>query len=109
MNWREDKAILVLGFFTVFFTGVTLMVVWLRPNDGQTYQTFVATMSGFTGALLLHLNPRKAPPAGSTTRTITEQSTQTPPTSPPPPTASAPEVVRGGFGNTGQTAPEATL
>jgi hypothetical protein len=79
MNWREDKAIIVLGFFTVFFAAITLGIVWLRPNDGQTYQTFVATMSGFTGALLLHLNPQKVPPAGSLTDTQTHQITKIPP------------------------------
>lgn len=72
-NWREDKAILVLGFFTCFFSCITLGVVWLRPTDGQTYQTFVSLLSGFVGAILLHLNPQKVPPAGSTTTTTTEQ------------------------------------
>lgn len=79
MNWREDKAILTLGFFTFFFSLVTLLIVWLRPNDGQTYQTFVSLLSGFVGALLLHLNPQKVPPAGSTTVTETKQTTAIPP------------------------------
>ena len=42
MNWREDKAVFVLGFFTLFFSLIALLIVWLRPNDGQTYQTFVS-------------------------------------------------------------------
>lgn len=57
-NWKDDKAIIVLGFFTVFFAGITLGIVWLRPTDGQTYQTFVSLLSGFAGAVLLHLNPQ---------------------------------------------------
>ena len=77
-NWREDKAILTLAFFTVFFACITLGVVWLRPNDGQTYQTFVSLLSGFVGAILLHLNPQKVPPAGSTTVTTTEQTVNVP-------------------------------
>lgn len=78
MNWREDKAIITLGFFTVFFAFITLGVVLLRPNDGQTYQTFVSLLSGFAGAILLHLNPQKVAPPGSTTVTSTEQVTETP-------------------------------
>jgi hypothetical protein len=77
-NWREDKAILTLGFFTVFFACITLGVVWLRPDDGQTYQTFVSLLSGFVGAILLHLNPQKVPPQGSTTTTTTEQTVEIP-------------------------------
>ena len=78
-NWREDKAILVLGFFTVFFAGITLVIVWLRPNDGQTYQTYVSLLSGFAGAMLLHLNPQKAPPAGSITTSDFHQESKVPP------------------------------
>jgi hypothetical protein len=85
MNWREDKAILVLGFFTVFFAGITLLVVWLRPSDGQTYQTFVSLLSGFVGALLLHLNPQKVAPPGTTTVTDTHVASSVPPTPVDPP------------------------
>lgn len=67
MNWREDKELFVLAFFTVFFSVISLLVVWLRPNDGQTYQTFVSLLSGCAGALLLRLNPSKVAPQGSTT------------------------------------------
>lgn len=85
MNWREDKAILVLGFFTVFFAGITLLIVWLRPNDGQTYQTFVSLLSGFVGALLLHLNPQKVAPPGTTTVSDTHVASSVPPAPPVPP------------------------
>jgi len=68
MKWQEDKAVFVLGFFTIFFTAIALVVVWLRPEDGQTYQTFVGLLSGFAGAILLKLNPSavKGPPSGPT-------------------------------------------
>jgi len=69
----------VLGFFTTLFAGITLGIVWLRPNDGQTYQTFVSLLSGFAGATLLHLNPQKVAPAGSTTTTNMEQVSTVPP------------------------------
>ena len=90
MNWREDKAVLVLGFFTIFFSGIALLIVWLRPNDGQTYQTFVSLLSGFVGALLLHLNPQKVSPAGSTTDTQTHRVETVPPVPVPLDTTLAP-------------------
>jgi hypothetical protein len=83
MNWREDKAILVLGFFTVVFSAITLLIVWLRPNDGQTYQTFVSLLSGFVGALLLRLNPQNVAPQGSTTVTDTHVTSSVPAAVPP--------------------------
>jgi hypothetical protein len=85
MNWREDKAILTLGFFTVFFAVIALLIVWFRPTDGQTYQTFVSLLSGFVGALLLHLNPQKVAPAGSTTVTDTHVASSVPPAPVVPP------------------------
>jgi hypothetical protein len=83
MTWREDKTLLTLAFFTVFFTVVVLAVVWLRPNDGQTFQTFVTMMAGFAGGLTLHLKGEKAPPPGSTTATTTTQVTEIPPAAKP--------------------------
>lgn len=79
MNWRDDKVILVLCFFTMMFSGITLTVVWLRPSDGQTFQTFTGLLSGFTGALLMHLRGEKGPPPGSTILTQSVQQTKTPP------------------------------
>jgi hypothetical protein len=85
MNWREDKAVFVLGFFTFFFSLITLLVVWLRPTDGQTYQTFVSLLSGFVGALLLHLNPQKVAAAGTTTVSDTHVASSVPPAPVVPP------------------------
>ena len=85
MNWREDKELFVLGFFTLFFSVVALLIVWLRPNDGQTYQTFVSLLSGFVGALLLRLNPQKVAPPGSTTITDTHVASSVPPAPVVPP------------------------
>ena len=64
MLWREDKILLMLGFFTVFFTAVTLVVVWARPDDGQTFTLFASTTTGFVGALLGWMRPpkKKVPP-----------------------------------------------
>ena len=85
MNWREDKSVLVLGFFTLFFSVVSLLIVWLRPSDGQTYQTFVSLLSGFVGAFLLHLNPQKVAPPGTTTVTDTHVASSVPPAPVVPP------------------------
>lgn len=78
MTWREDKTLLVLAAFTVLFAAITLLVVWLRPNDGQTYQTFVTQLAGFSGALMMHLKGEKVAPPGSTTVTNVEQVTKVP-------------------------------
>lgn len=99
MDWKNDKALVVLSFFTIFFAGVTLGVAFLRPNDGQLYQTFVSLLSGFGGAILLHLKPADKPiPPGTATDTTTHQVTVTPPPLPP--------IERGGFGATGTEVPE---
>lgn len=67
MNWHEDKTLLILCGSVVFFTFVTMTVVYTRPTDTQFYQLFSTTLSGFAGALLLKLTgkdgePPKAPP-----------------------------------------------
>lgn len=67
ISWKEDKNVIVNSFFIIFFTFVILVVVWLRPSDGQTYQTFVAMLSGFGGALLMDMKTVKTPPTGSST------------------------------------------
>lgn len=72
MTWREDKTLVILSFFTIFFTLVVLIVVWFRPNDGQIYQTFATMMSGFSGALTMYLTGGKALPSGTTKLTVTE-------------------------------------
>jgi hypothetical protein len=79
LNWREDKTLLILCAFTFFFTMVTLSVVWLRPTDGQTYQTCSGLLTGFAGALMMHLKGEKVPPAGSTTDVQTHQVVKIPP------------------------------
>ena len=55
MDWKTDKATLILCGAVVFFTMVTLLVVYTRPEDTQFYQLFSTTLSGFSGALLLKL------------------------------------------------------
>ena len=79
MNWREDKTLFILAFFTIFFTLVVLAVVTGKPDDGQTFSTFTTLLAGFAGALTRHLtgDPHSAPP-GSTTFTKTDQVIVTP-------------------------------
>lgn len=61
MNWHEDKALFLLSFFVVFFTVVTLIVVWKRPDDGQTFTLFASSVTSFLGALLGWLRPPNKP------------------------------------------------
>ncbi len=93
MTWREDKTLIILSAFTLFFAGITLLIVWFRPADGVTYQTFVTQLAGFSGALMMHLRGDKAPPAGSTivTTTATSTATEIPPDNPPIPPVVEPD------------------
>lgn len=75
----RDWTMLVLTLFTLFFTGVVLLEVWWHPDDGQTYTVFTGLLTGFAGALMMHLKGgEKPPPPGSVTSTTTAQITQTP-------------------------------
>lgn len=75
---RSDTTLRVLCGFTVFFTFVTIGVVFWRPNDGQIYTVFSGLLTGFAGALMMHLKGGEKPPPGSTTVTQVEQVTKTP-------------------------------
>ena len=79
MTWREDKTLFTLSFFTVLFAVTALVVVFWRPEDGALYQTFSGLLTGFAGALMMHLKGDKGPPAGSTTETQVTQVTSVPP------------------------------
>jgi hypothetical protein len=79
MNWHEDKNLFLLSFFILIFAGLLLIVVWKRPDDGQTFTLFATTLSGFVGCLLGWLTkPDKIPPPGSTTITSAQQRIETP-------------------------------
>lgn len=78
MTWREDKALVVLCFFTVFFTAVTITVSNMWPNDAQVYTVFSGLLTGFAGALMMHLKDKPVPPPGSTITTTVEQTTKIP-------------------------------
>lgn len=79
MNWREDKTMLTLSFFTVFFTSITLLIVWLRNNDGQSFTLFSTLAAGAWGALGKHLTEDTVAPPGSTTITDTHVASSVPP------------------------------
>ena len=79
MNWREDKTLATLSFFTIFFTTITLLIVWLRNNDGQSFTLFSTLAAGAWGALSKHLTEDKVAPEGSTTETSSHRVTQVPP------------------------------
>ena len=66
----EDKSLWVLLFCVIFFTFVTIGLVAARPDDGPLYSTFSGILSGFTGALLMHLTGRTQ--AGTNTSTVTK-------------------------------------
>jgi len=80
IDWPNDKAIIVLSFFTLVFAGITLFIALYRPNDGTTFTAFMGLLTGFAGAILKDLpGGKQAPPPGSTTVTQVEQVTKTPP------------------------------
>jgi len=85
VTWRDDKTLIVLSFFTIFFSVVTLVIVFTRPNDGQTFTAFLGLTTGFAGSILKDLpggkQPPPLPPAGSTTAIVTqtEQVVKVPP------------------------------
>ncbi len=83
MTWREDKTLIVLGFFAMFYTAVLLLVLWWKPADGTVWTFFSQIPSGFIGALMMHLKGERVPPAGSITDTQVHQRTEIPPTDPP--------------------------
>jgi hypothetical protein len=85
MNWREDKTLILLSFFTVFFAGITLYCAIKLPDDGQTFTLFSAATMAMVGCLQGWVKPpEKTPPPGSTTTVTTqqEQVTNTPPQKP---------------------------
>jgi len=86
MNWREYKTLIVLCFFTLFFSAVTIGVAWIRPNDGTTFTAFLGLTTSFAGSILKDLpggkNAPVPPPPGSTTVSHVEQVVKTPPDPP---------------------------
>ena len=78
MNWREDKTLVTLSFFTILFACTALVVTFWRPEDGALYQTFSGLLTGFAGALMMHLKGDKASPSGSVTETQTTQVSSVP-------------------------------
>jgi hypothetical protein len=77
---KVNRDLFTLSFFTIFFTAITLVVVWFRPDDGQLYQSFYGLLAGFAGALLRDMiGTDKVPPPGSVTTTKVDQVTKTPP------------------------------
>lgn len=78
MNWRDYSTLIVLCGFTLFFTLMVLLVDWFRPDDGQVYSVFTGLLTGFAGALMMHLKGEKITPPGTTTVTQIDQVTKTP-------------------------------
>jgi hypothetical protein len=81
MNWHDDKILIVLSVFLVFFSLVTLFIIFMRPDDGQSFTLFGGATSALIGALLGWVRPpEKLPPPGSTTTTSVsqQQTTETP-------------------------------
>ncbi len=78
MNWREDKTLIVLASGSLFYTLILLLVIWWKPEDGTVWQLFSGILTGFIGALGLHLKGEKATPPGTTTATTTATITEIP-------------------------------
>jgi hypothetical protein len=58
----ERQTLLILCGSVIFFTIITMGVVYTRPEDTQFYQMFSTTLSSFAGALLLKLTGKNGPP-----------------------------------------------
>ena len=56
----ENKTLMVLVGMVIFFTLIVLLVVYVRPDDGQLYTLFGGAFSGFVGALMMHLRGGKS-------------------------------------------------
>jgi len=71
-----DKVVYLLTFLVLVFTGLLIYVAKTSPNDGQTFQIVSGLVTGFSGALLMRINPKKLddPPG----HTITMQETGSP-------------------------------
>lgn len=54
-----DHPLMVLCAAVLLFAGLTLLVVIVRPDDGQLYTLFGGQFAAFSGALLMHLTGRK--------------------------------------------------
>ena len=78
MNWRDDKTVIVLCFFTIFFAVVTIGIVCFRPQDGEIRAVFTGLLGSFAGALIMYLKVDKSIPPGSTVISKVEQTTKTP-------------------------------
>ena len=79
MNWREDKTLITLSIFTIFFTAILLVIIFLRNDDGQSFSLFSTLAAGAWGALGRHLTGDTAAPAGSKTTTDVHQQSNVPP------------------------------
>ena len=76
--WHEYITIIVLAGGCVFFAGVTLLVVYTKPEDAQLYGLFAQPFGAAWGALLLHLTGGRgaaSPQPGSTTHTAVQSET----------------------------------
>jgi len=78
MSWREDKTLIVLCGFSIFYTLVLLLIIWWKPNDASIWQLFSGILTGFIGALGLHLKGERVSPPGTTTATTTATITEVP-------------------------------
>ena len=74
--WKEDKTLFTLAFFTLVFTGITLLLIWLRNDDGQSFTLFSTMSAGSWTALVKHLTEdHKTPPIGTTETKISKVET----------------------------------
>lgn len=58
---RVDSVVFLLTGLVLSFVGVLIWVAVNLKSDGQTFQIISGLVTGFSGALLMRINPTKTP------------------------------------------------
>lgn len=59
MSNKIDPVLFLLTSLVLIFAGALIVVSKISPNDGQTFQILSNLVTGFSGALLMRINPKK--------------------------------------------------
>ncbi len=64
MTWNGDKNKIVLVFLILVFLVAFMAIAFLKPDDGQTFQTLGGLLTGAFAALVMEMKGEKPPPGG---------------------------------------------
>jgi len=70
MTKQLDPVLLLLAAMIFVFTGLLIVIAEILKNDGQTFQVISGLLTGFSGAFLGRIMPKKtdtekSPPPGA--------------------------------------------